>query len=195
VSDWTIRGAVLEDEDCLVSMWVNQLLAGTDTKGAGRTDARVKGSPSNIEFWEDHQPLVEGLLRSGARVIVACDPERVTHEPGAPAVIHAWAVVDGDVVYGVGIKRESVRAGFGPELARLVLGDALERSMRTVLDLVDLAKLKMIPLRWRRERGWGSSLRQVSERLLDQDHIFVAVANHILDPERKRWAPNERRAA
>lgn len=191
MSDWTVREAVREDEPCIISMWVKQLVRGTDARGAGYHDARTRGSEEFVAFYEVQQPMIEGLLRSGARVVVACDPERATYEPGLPAVIHAWGVLDADIVYGIGIKRESTKAGFGGELARLVLGDALDKPMKTVLDIVDIK----VPAIWRRERGWGASLRQLSERRLSEDRVFAAVARHIIDPDRVPWVPNEQRAA
>lgn len=192
MSDWTVREAVREDEACIIPMWARQLVMGPDAAGAGhRWATRERGSAEYVAYYETHQPVLEGLLRSGARVLVACDPERSEYLPGAPAVIHAWSVVSGDVVYGVGIKRDAARAGFGAELARLVLGDALDRPMRTVLDIRDVR----VPPHWRRERGWGSVLRQVSERTLSEDAVFLSVARHIIDPERVPWVPSEERAA
>lgn len=194
MSDWIIRQAVPEDESCIASMWLRQLCQGQDAKAAGMKDAREAGSASQVEYWELHQPIVTALIR-GSDVVVACDSERSTHEPGAPAVIWAWAATHEDCVFGVGIKRSAQRLGLGRDLARDVLHGALDRPMRTVMDLVDLAHLRMIPANWRRERGWMSSLRQVSERVLDGDVLFQAVAGHVLDPSRERWVPNSRRAA
>lgn len=191
VSDWTVRPAVKEDEPCIIPMWVKQLVRGTDARGAGFQNARVRGSDEFAAYYEVYQPIIEGLVRSGVSVVVACDPERATYEPGRPAVIHAWAVLGGDIVYGIGIKRDSARAGFGGELARLLLGDALDRPMRTVLDIVDIK----VPRLWRRERGWAASLRQISERRLSEDSVFAAVTKHIIDPAREPWVPNEQRAA
>lgn len=196
MSDWTLRPAVAEDEDCIASMWLRQLCSGQDAKAAGMTLAREPGSASQIEYWEVHQPIVTGLIR-GADVLVACDPERSTYEPGAPAVIWAWAVTHGDIVYGFGIKRRIVREArdVAKDLTREVLAGALDRPMRTVLDLVDLAGLRLIPPTWKRERGWASSLRQVSERVIGQDPLYQAVAGYILDPTRERWRPSSKRAA
>ena len=126
---------------------------------------------------------------------VACDAERSGYEPGRPAVIWAWSVCSDDTVFGVGIKRAVAHAGFGPELARDLLGDLLERPMRTVLELVDLSKLRLVPPAWRRERGWASSLRELSEHVLSHDALHRTVATHILDPNRPRWTPTARRAA
>lgn len=194
VSDWIIRPAVPEDEDCIASMWLRQLCHGQDARAAGLKDAAQRGSEAQISYWEQHQPIVTALVR-GAQVTVACDPERSRYEPGAPAVVWGWSVCDGDIVYGVGIKRRVARAGLGQDIARALLGDRLERHQRTVMDLVDLSALRMIPQTWGRERGWISSLRQVSQRVLDGDALFRTVAEHVLDPSRERWMPSHRRAA
>ena len=90
-----------EDEACIIPMWARQLVMGPDAAGAGhRWATRERGSAEYVAYYETHQPVLEGLLRSGAHVLVACDPERSEYLPGAPAVIHAWSVVSGDVVYG-----------------------------------------------------------------------------------------------
>lgn len=194
MSDWTIRTAVSEDEDCIASMWLRQLCHGNDAVALGAKGARVAGSASQIAYWEQHQPIVTPLIRR-ATVRVACDAERATYEAGLPAVIWGWAVVTDDTVFGVGIKRAVARVGLGSELAKDLLGDLLDRPMRTVLELVDLSRLKLIPPSWHRERGWASSLRQLSERVIASDELYRAIAMHIIDPTRPRWTPNERRAA
>lgn len=196
-ADWTLRPAVAEDEPCIASMWLRQLCNGQDAKAAGLKDAREKGSPSQITCWSQHQPIVTALIRGGT-VVVACDPERLHHAPGLPAVIWAWSVTDGDIVFGVGIKRSVARvlgAEASAEIARDVLGDAVDMPMRTVMDLVDLSALRLIPKTWRRERGWLSSMRQLSERVLAADRLYVDVARHVVDATRERWTTSEKRAA
>jgi hypothetical protein len=196
VSDWTLRPAVADDEACIASMWLRQLCNGQDAKAVGMTAAREAGSDAQVEYWEQNQPIVTALIRS-ADVVVACDPERATYEGGSPAVIWAWAVTHGDIVYGFGIKRRFVREAraMAVDLTRDVLATSLERPMRTVLDLVDLAALRMIPTTWRRERGWASSLRQLSERVIGGDSLYQRIAGHVLDPKRERWQPSSKRAA
>jgi hypothetical protein len=194
VSDWTIRPAVPEDESCIASMWLRSLCHGQDARAAGLKDAALSGSDAQMRFWEEHQPIVTALIRS-ADVVVACDPDRATYEPGEPAVLWGWAVCGDDIVFGVGIKRSASRAGLGPDIARDLLGDRLERHQRTVMDLVDLASLRMIPQTWGRERGWLSSLRQMSTRVIGGDALYRSVAGHVLDPQRERWLPSNRRAA
>lgn len=196
MSDWTIRPGVADDEGCIASMWLRQLCHGQDARASGMKDAREAGSTSQIQYWEQHQPIVTALIRA-AEVRVACDPERSTYEPGRPAVVWAWAVLQGDVVHGFGIKRSLVRASrdTAEELTRDVLGAALTEPRRTVMDLVDLGSLRMIPAGWRRERGWMSSLRQLSERVLGGDTLYQAIAGYVLDPTRERWQPSSKRAA
>lgn len=194
MSDWTIRPAVPEDEDCIASMWLRQLCHGQDARAAGLKEAAQRGSDAQILYWEQHQPIVTALIR-GADVVVACDPERVGYEPDSPAVVWGWAVTSGDVVFGVGVKRRVSRLGFGRDLVREMLGDRLDRYQRTVMDLVDMSGLRMIPATWGRERGWASALRQISQRVIDGDALFQKVAGHILDPKRERWLPSSKRAA
>lgn len=190
MSEWTIRPAVLEDEPALASMWLRQLCAGQDARAAGMAMARDSGSPEQIAYWSQHQPIVTALLRS-ATVRVVCDPERSTHEPGSPAVIWAWCCVDAGIVYGAGVKRRVVRQM--PEMALEMTQDMLSaefaRSMSTVLDLVDLSRLKLIPSTWRRERGWASSLRELSGRTLGRDAMYLSVARHVVDESRVPWGP------
>lgn len=196
VSDWTIRPAVAEDEGCIASMWLRQLCHGQDAKAAGFKAARESGSPEQIAYWEQHQPIVTALIRA-ADVMVACDPERSEYEPGRLAVIWAWAVVHEDIVFGYGIKRSIVQASreTATDLTTEVLGVHLGRPMRTVMDLVDLSAMKMIPDAWRRERGWAASLRQLSDRVVRGDAMYQAVAGFVLDPTRERWLPSSKRAA
>ena len=172
-------------------MWIRQLVRGSDARGAGYSRARERGSDEYIAFHEVHQPIVEGLLRSGARVVVACDRERADYTQGRPAVILAWAVLTDTTVYGVGIKRDFAREGFGADLARAVLGEALDEPMSTVLDIVDIKP----PPQWGRERNWGSALRQVVQRHRAEDAVFASVVGHIVDPQRVPWVPSEERAA
>lgn len=194
MTDWVIRRAVADDESVIASMWLHSLCRGQDARAAGMKDAADRGSDAHIAWWEMHQPIVTGLLRQ-ADVVVACDPERVDYAPGKPAIVWGWMVSGVDVVFGLGIKRIVSNAGFGVDLARDLLGTRLERRQRTVMDLVDLQALRLIPATWVRERGWVSSLRHLSERVLEGDATYQGVANHVLDPKRVRWQPNSRRAA
>jgi hypothetical protein len=194
MSDWVIRPAVRDDEPCIASMWLRQLCHGQDARAAGMRGASERGSDEQIAYWQELQPIVTALIRS-AVVTVACDPERATHEPGAPAVVWGWAVTRDDVVFGAGIKRSVSRAGLGADLARDILGERLQRPQVTVLDLVDLASLRLIPPTWRRERGWLSSLRQLSQRVIADDALYQVVVRHVIDPTRERWVPSSKRAA
>lgn len=189
VSDWLIRAAVPEDEACIASMWLRQLCAGQDAKAAGLKGASVAGSTEQVAYWSEMQPIVTALIR-GATVRVACDAERAEHSSDGAAVIWAWVVVDRECVYGAGIKRNA--GSLAADIARDLLPE-LARPMLTVLDLVDLGRLKLIPTAWRRERGWASSLRQLSQRRTANDASYTRVAAHILDPARVPWVPNEQR--
>lgn len=175
-------------------MWLRQLCHGQDARSLGMKAASQRGSDEQVEFWEQHQPIITALIRT-ADVVVACDPERSTYEPGSPAVVWGWVVSRGDVVYGAGIKRSVTRAGLGRDLAQDLLGEHLTQPRRTVFDLVDLSSLRIIPSTWRRERGWASSLRQLSERVIGGDAMYQAIAGYVLDPQRERWLPNSKRAA
>lgn len=174
-------------------MWLKSQMHARDTLESGLANARVDGHPDEIRAWKILQPIVTCLVRQ-ATVIVACDPERSTYEPGLPAVIWGWAVVESGTVHGVGIKRSVVRAGLGEDLARDLLGARLETEQRTTFELVDLAKLKMIPKEWRRDRGWLSSLRSLSTRVLDGDSMFERVGDFVLS-RREEWRPSSERAA
>lgn len=196
MSDWTIRPAVPEDESCIAYMWLNQLCHGQDARSSSAKEAAVGGSATQIEWWEAHQPIVTSLIH-GVDIMVACDPGRSVYEPGKPAVIWAWMAARGDYVYGFGIKRRLVREsrGLAVELAKDLLGDRLETPHRTVMDLVDLHKLRLLPLSWRRDRAWISSLRQLSIITLEGDPVYEAAARHVLDPRREHWTPNYERSA
>jgi len=190
--DWVVRDAVRDDESCIVPMWIKQLVKGDEAKGARRRGASPSWSDDEfLAFYAEMHPIVEGLLRSGATVRVACDPERVHASAGERAIIHAWSVTDGDVLYGVGIDKKFKAAGFGAELAAAVLGDAMARPMRMRLDVVDVRP----PPTWLRERGWSASLRALSSRHIANDTTYAAVAQHIANPSRVAWQPREKRAA
>jgi hypothetical protein len=192
-SDWVVRDGVREDESCIVPMWIKQLVKGDEAKGARRKGASPSWSDDEfLAFYAEMHPIIEGVLRSGVTVRVACDPERVHESDGQRAIIHAWAVTDGDVLYGVGIDKRFMAAGFGADLQRAVLGDALTRPMRLRLDVIDV---KTYPHGWTRERGWSAPLRALSARRLAADATFASVAAHVLDDARTPWLPREKRSA
>jgi hypothetical protein len=191
-SDWVVRDGVREDESCIVPMWIKQLVKGDEAKGARRRGASPSWSDDEfLAFYAEMHPIVEGLLRSGATVRVACDPERIHESDGQRAIIHAWSVTAGDVVYGVGIDKRFKAAGFAPDLASAVLGDALTRPMRMRLDVIDVRP----PPSWIRERGWSASLRALSARRIANDTAYLSVVRHMLDEQRVQWQPREKRAA
>jgi hypothetical protein len=173
-------------------MWIKQLVKGDEAKGArGRGASPSWSDEEFLAFYAEMHPIVEGLLRSGATVRVACDPDRTHHADGQRAIVHAWSVTDGDILYGVGIDKRFKAAGFGADLAAAVLGDAHTRKMRMRLDIVDVKP----PPNWVRERGWSASLRAMSSRQLAKDATFTSVAQHLLAPDRVPWLPREKRAA
>lgn len=194
--DWVIRAGVSDDEACIASMWLRQLCAGQDAKAAGLKFAAYSNSPEKNIYWGEMQPIITALIRS-ATVRVACDPERVDHASGSRAVIWGWAVVDDRYVYGAGIKKNAgdARSGIAVELASDLLRKEMPRlavgEMRTVMDLGDLGRLEMIRPSWQRERGWSSSLRELSRRVIANDSLYSAVASHVVDPQRIPWAPRE----
>lgn len=186
---WVVRAYEAADESCIASMWLRQLCHGQDARAAGYREAGRRGSDEQIAWWEIHQPIVTALL-AHADVVVACDPDRADYAPGQPAVVYGWAATDGEVVLGCGIKRRFAKAGLASELAVALLGDRLTRPQTYALDLVDLTG--MVPREWRREPGWASSLRQLSQRRLSGDGLYVRVAQHVVDPARAEWAPGSR---
>lgn len=194
MSDWLIRHGVPEDIDCIASMWLRQLCKGQDATATGYRDARTKGSDSEVWYWQENEPIVGGLIRS-ATVLVACDPDRSTYEAAYPAVIWAWAVMDGDYIYGVGVKRTAARSGIAEYIVRDLLGDRLDRPQSFVMDLVDLRNLRLLPSAWRKEEHWMSSMRRLSQARIAADETFLAAARHIVDPERVPWVPSSKRAA
>lgn len=190
-SDWVVRDAVREDESCIVPMWIKQLVKGDEAKGArGRSASPSWSDDEFLAFYAKMHPIVEGLLRSGISVRVACDPERVHERDGQRAIIFAWAVTDGDIVYGVGIDKR-FKPLFGGDLVASVLGDAMSRRMRMRLDVVDVKP----PTQWIRERGWSSSLAALSASHLTGDATFASVAAHVFDRARTPWMPRDKRAA
>lgn len=190
--DWVVRAAVHEDEACIIPMWIKQLAKGLEAKGARHRGAPPSWSDDEfLSFYARMHPIVEGLLRSSATIRVACDPERAQYHDGDLAIIHAWSVTDGDVVYGVGIDKRFKSAGFGGELASAVLGDALDRRMRMRLDIVDVRP----PPQWVRERGWSAPLTALSAANLGGDAMFARVAAHVFDRARTPWRPRERKVA
>lgn len=192
---WIVRDYVPEDEACVVSTWLKGYAHAREVSDAGLREAGVDGSADEIRFWRIHQPIVTALLPA-SQIRVVCDPNRATYEDGQLAVIWAWACFDDDSVHWVMVKRSAIKAGLGEELVRALLGDRLEREQRTTFELVDMARLRLIPKAWRRDRGWLSALRSLSSRMLDGDATFAAVGNHVLDQHRQQWrASSERDAA
>ncbi len=175
-------------------MWHVQLCHGTEAIAAGMPGAAEKGSEAEQVFRQENEPIVTGLIRS-AEVLVACDPGRVTYEPGLPSVIWAWAVLGRDCVYQVGIKRSAVRTGIAEDIVRDLLGSRLDRHQATVMDLVDMGRLNLIPRSWHKQEQWMSVMRRLSQSTLRAETIFHEVARHILDPNREPWLPSSKRAA
>lgn len=188
MSDWKIRAAVPEDEGCLVSMWLKGFAHAREVREAGFEGANIDGSSAEIRFWKVHQPIVEALVRA-CDVSVLCDPERATYEPGRPAVIWGWCCTTADTVHWVAIKRSAAKAGLGEDIARALLGERFDGQQRTTFELVDLAKLKLVPAGWSLDRPWLRSLRSLSAGILRHDPLYAAVAEHVLDGQRAEWQP------
>jgi hypothetical protein len=189
-----VRAYQAEDESCVVSMWLKSYAHSREVQETGLQSASVDGHPDEIRFWKIHQPIVMGLLAEST-ILVACDPERATYEPGKPAVIWAWACVSGDTIHWVAVKRNAVKADLGPDLVRDLLGDRLEREQRTTFEMTDMSRMRLIPKGWKRDRGWLSALRSLSTRMLDRDRLFAAVGGHVLDMRRQEWRQSSERAA
>ena len=187
-----MRDGVRDDESCIVPMWIKGLVKGQSARRARRRGASPSWSDDEfLAFYAETHPIVEGLLRSCAKVRVACDPDRVHEVDGQRAIIHAWSVTDGEFVYGVGIDKRFKSAGFASDLARAVLGDALDRPMTARLDLVDITT----PSAWRVDREWLTSLRALSARRLAGDITHASVAAHVIDVGRMPWVPRELRVS
>lgn len=91
------------------------------------------------ELWAEQAPLVERMLAAPwVDTEVVCDPERVRTTAAGAAVIWGFASTTGDVVHYLCIKRDAVKAGFGPDIVRDLLGDRLERPCTYTHDLVEL---------------------------------------------------------
>jgi hypothetical protein len=185
--DWTIRSAVPEDEACLASMWLRSLSFSRAAQAYGLEHVRDPASTDRQAWWGLNQPIVTGLLRR-AVVTVACDLERAEHRPGEPAVILGWSVTDERTVYGAGVKNSLIRAGYGEDVARALLGDKLQAEQRYAMDLVDLWRLRMVPALWSDGTSWWSTMVWLVEQSLDGG-ASRDVAHHITDPEREWWRP------
>jgi len=175
-------------------MWLGSYARSNEVERQSMLGADVKGSPEQIRYWRVYQPIVTTRLRS-ARVLVACDPERAGYEIGRPAVIWAWCCVDDEAVHWVAVKHSAAKAGLAPDLVADLLGVRLEQEQRTTFELVDMAKLRLVPKAWKRDMGWLSSLRSMSMRVSKKDASYLAAANHLLDANRDEWRLAKERAA
>lgn len=186
--DWTKRRAVPQDEPCLVSMWLKSYAHSREVREMF-PGAREPGNADQFDYWRTYQPIVTSLVRS-ADVEVLCDPDRATYECG-PAVILAWACTSGPLVYWVSVKHRVRRIDI--DLARDMAGDLVghlvERSARSMFDLVDMAGLG-VPSPWRRDRHWLRSLVELHRQMLEGDRITEAVGRHLFDTARAVWTPN-----
>jgi hypothetical protein len=191
-AEWIIRASVPEDEDCLVSTWL-QGYARSDEVRERYPEAGQGGHTDQIRFWKVYQPIVTALVR-GADVRVVCPPDRATYE-GGPAVIFAWACCSDDTTHWVCVKRSARAAGFADELVRMLIGERLEREQKTTFELVDLSKTLRVPKQWRRERGWLNAMRTLSARMLAGDKLTAQVGAHVLDTRREEWRARTDRAA
>lgn len=164
MSDWIKRGYIpAEDEDALVYLWCSSYLRSCEgiDRGAhlehGR-GAEERSSPAVREaarkMWAEQAPLVEVLLAS-TDVEVICDPQRPLTTAEGPAVIWGFAATTGDVVHFVCVKRDVVKAGFGPDIVRDLLGSRLERPCYFTHELVEM-RTGACGVRLPRNWGWDS---------------------------------------
>ena len=148
MSDWIKRVALPEDEDALVYLWTASYCRGREgeERGAHVRQVPVRESTSSAyvrertrELWAEQAPLVEKLLAAPWTVTeVVCDPERVYAGANGPAVVWGFACTSGDVIHHVGVKRDVVKAGFGPDIVRDLLGSRLERPCTFTHELVEM---------------------------------------------------------
>lgn len=159
-ADWLVRPydptPKTGDEDACVYLWLKSY---AHSRYGTQLGAHIDATPAERRYWDEHQPLVLGLLRN-EDTRIACDPER-------PRVILGFACTTGDdLVHYVVVKRSAVKAGFGPELMRELLGTRLTRRCYTTFEQTELRRdqsgvslpeewRRADPLWiWRRERQW-----------------------------------------
>lgn len=83
-------------------------------------------------FLEAHRPVWNWLLEN-AEVTLAVDRKCPDDS------IWGWLVTSGaDVLHALGVKRDMIKAGFGEEIARDLLGDRMQRFQVTTLELPQL---------------------------------------------------------
>ncbi len=150
MSDWIKRRYLPEDEDGIVYLWTASYSRGIEgeERGAHVRQVPIRESASSTyvrektrELWAEQAPLVEKLLSAPWAITeVICDPERVYTSAAGPAVIWGFACTSGDVVHYVCVKRDVVRAGFGADIVRDLLGDRLERPCTFTHELVEMTK-------------------------------------------------------
>ncbi len=153
-----------EDEDAVVYLWNASYARGDEGQERGahvrelaaRESAGSACVRSNVrELWAEQAPLVERLV--GAPWVtteVVCDPERVRTTADGPAVVWGFAATSGDVVHYLVVKRDVVKAGFGPDIVRDLLGDRLERPCTFTHELVEMTSGRCgvkLPRSWRWE--------------------------------------------
>ncbi|MES2359982.1 MAG: hypothetical protein V4529_16705, partial [Gemmatimonadota bacterium] len=146
--EWVKRPYAPEDEDGIVYLWTASYSRGIEgeERGAHVRQVPIRESSGSAyvrektrELWAEQAPLVERLLSAPwATTEVICDPERVYASAAGPAVIWGFACTSGDVVHYVSVKRDVVRAGFGPDIVRELLGDRLDRACTFTHELVEM---------------------------------------------------------
>lgn len=130
--DWIRRPYRAEwDEAAVMYLWMKSLC---HTRAGIQAGAHVKASPQEVAFWDEHRPVLSWLLEH-SDVEVLMDPERVEPSSKGPTVLWAFAATTGDVVHGVVVKRSAVRAGFGPDMIRDLLGDRFSRRCAYTLEI------------------------------------------------------------
>ncbi len=145
-TDWLKRASLPEDEDALVFLWCTSYMRSLEGEERGAylrhgSESNQKAVPevreARRELWAEQAPLVEVLLAK-CTVEVVCDPERPVAGPDGPAVLWGFACTSGDVVHYVCVKRNVVKAGFGADIVRDLLGSRLQRPCWFTHDLVEM---------------------------------------------------------
>lgn len=154
MGDWLKRPYEPEsDERLVVSQWLKSYAHSAYGKHRGAFRA---ASPEELSYWDEQAPLVEMLLRSCDCEVIA-DPDRPRASSDGPAVLWAFAVTSGDVIHYVSVKHRVVKAGFGAEVVRDLLGDRLNRPCGYTHELVEMRTGRCgvrLPLGWYSDPTW-----------------------------------------
>lgn len=173
-NEWLKRPYVREDdEDACLYLWVSSYLRseegiarGAFVPGGNREASATREAARSM--WAEQAPLVEVLLAS-TDVEVVVDPLRPHASADGPAVIWGFAATTGDVVHYVCVKRDVVKAGFGPDIVRDLLGSRLDRPCSFTHQLVEMlptGRSTPPPCGVRVPPGWGWDSLWLPRRLV-----------------------------